>query len=167
MIVLPKTFGKIETAKAIFWIWYGLKNYFFRNKTFLFFKIECWNFQVQFEIEFHETSHNFNSISLAYSDNCYFYLFLSVVWLSWNLARVHITQFQTEPESFSFLSWKTKKFYSYLKKKFLSRCQFQNKKALFTISIFPKVLILPIMWDATFWLLSNHSCIPWWQILTF
>ena len=29
------------------------------------------------------------------------------------------------------------------------------------------MIVLPIMWDATFWLLSNHSCIPWWQILTF
>ena len=29
-----------------------------------------------------------------------------------------------------------------LKKKDLSHCQFQNKKALFTVSIFPKVLIL-------------------------
>ena len=28
----------------------------------MFFKIESWNFQVQFEIEFHETSQNFNSI---------------------------------------------------------------------------------------------------------
>ena len=34
----------------------------FRNKTFLFFKIESWNFQVQFESEFRETSQNFNSI---------------------------------------------------------------------------------------------------------
>ena len=41
---------------------YGLKKFFFRNKTFLFFKIESWNFQVQFEIEFRETLQNFNSI---------------------------------------------------------------------------------------------------------
>ena len=41
---------------------YGLKNIFFRNKTFLFFKLESWNFQVQFEIEFGETLQNFNSI---------------------------------------------------------------------------------------------------------
>ena len=33
-----------------------------RNKTFFFFKIESWNFQVQFEIEYRETSQNFNSI---------------------------------------------------------------------------------------------------------
>ena len=43
--------------------WYGLKNIFFRNKTFLFFKIESWNFQVQFEIKIRETSQTFNSFS--------------------------------------------------------------------------------------------------------
>ena len=31
-------------------------------KTFLFFKIECWHFQNQFEKEFRETSQSFNSI---------------------------------------------------------------------------------------------------------
>ena len=41
-----------------------LKKYFFRNKTFLFFKIESWTFQVQFEIKIRETSQNFNSFSL-------------------------------------------------------------------------------------------------------
>ena len=30
----------------------------------MFFKIESWNFQVQFEIEFRETSQNFNSFSI-------------------------------------------------------------------------------------------------------
>jgi hypothetical protein len=44
--VWPKLSLKIKTASAIFWIYlgilrdYGLKNIFFRNKTFLFFKIE-------------------------------------------------------------------------------------------------------------------------------
>ena len=32
------------------------------------------------------------------------------------------------------------------KKKFLSRCQYQNKKALFTDSIFPKVLAKLFQW---------------------
>ena len=41
-----KTFTKIRTASAIFWIYldilrdYDLKNIIFRNKTFLFFKVE-------------------------------------------------------------------------------------------------------------------------------
>ena len=42
---------------------YGLKNIFFMNKTFLFFKLESWNFQVQFEIKIRESSQNFNSFS--------------------------------------------------------------------------------------------------------
>ena len=42
----PKTSLKSRIESAIFWIYlgifrdYGLKNIFFRNKTFLFFKIE-------------------------------------------------------------------------------------------------------------------------------
>ena len=62
-----KTFWKIETAHAIFWMYLGgtaKKIFFFRNKTFLFFKIESWNFQVQFEIKFRETSQNLNKFSL-------------------------------------------------------------------------------------------------------
>ena len=109
------------------------KKMFFRNKTFLFFKIECRNFQVQFEIGFFETSQNFNSFS--FFRELLFSPFLSVVWLSWNFVRFHEIQFQTEPESFSFLSWKTKKFYSW-KKYFFGRCQYENKKSLFTDSIF-------------------------------
>ena len=46
----------------MFWYWQRLKNNFFENKAFLFFKIESWNFQVHFEIEFRETLQNFNSI---------------------------------------------------------------------------------------------------------
>ena len=59
---------KIRTASAIFWIYlsifknYGLNYFFFRNKTFLFFKIENWNFQNLFEIEFREIA--------THSDNC-------------------------------------------------------------------------------------------------
>ena len=42
MLVEVKTFWKIETANAIFWMYLGgtAKKIFFRNKTFLFFKIE-------------------------------------------------------------------------------------------------------------------------------
>ena len=54
LFVAPKTFGKIETVNKafLFWNWQRPKKIFFRNKTFLFFKIESWNFQVQLEIEF-------------------------------------------------------------------------------------------------------------------
>ena len=37
---------------------------------------------------------------------------ITMVWkkqMSWNFVRFHEIWFQTEPESFSFLSWKTKK----------------------------------------------------------
>ena len=62
--ILHKTFGKIESVNKafLFWYWQRSKKIFFRNKTFLFFKIESWNFQVQFKIEFRETMQNFNSI---------------------------------------------------------------------------------------------------------
>ena len=98
---------KIRTARAIFWIYlgisrdYGLRNVYFRNKTFLFFKIESWNFQHLFEIEFCETSQNFNLFSLFRQ-----FLF-SIFSISWNFVRFHGIHFQTASESFSFLSWKT------------------------------------------------------------
>ena len=41
---------------------YGLYRIFFRNKTFLFFKIESWNFQDLFKQELRETSQNFKLI---------------------------------------------------------------------------------------------------------
>ena len=64
----PKPSLKIRTANAIFCICLGifrecgLKNIFFRNETFLFFKIASWNFQHLFEKKIRETSQNFNSI---------------------------------------------------------------------------------------------------------
>ena len=107
---------KIRTTSAIFWNHLGIfRNYdlnyiLFRNKTFLFFKIESLNFQHLFEKEFRETSQNFNSFSSFRQFLLSFILF--VVWLSWNFVRFHEIPFQTDAESFSFLSWKTKKFYS-------------------------------------------------------
>ena len=35
--------------------------HFFMNKTFLLIKIENWNFQQLFDLEFHDTLQNFNS----------------------------------------------------------------------------------------------------------
>ena len=78
--------------------------FFFRNKTFLIFKIESWNFQHLFENEFLEISQNFNYFSS--SRQFLFLFFLSVVWLSRNFVRFHEILFQTDAESFSFLSWK-------------------------------------------------------------
>ena len=62
-----------------------LKKYFFMNKIFLFFKMESWNFQYLFEIEYRETSQNFKSFSLF--RQLLFSFFLLVVWLSWNFVN--------------------------------------------------------------------------------
>ena len=86
------------------------------------------------------------STHLAYSDNCYFHLFLSVVWLSWNFARFHEIQFQTELESFN-------KKVLYLKKN-LSRWQYQNKKSFVYWLNFPEGFALP-HYVPTFWSTIN------------
>ena len=39
----------------------NMPHIFFRNKTFLFVKIESWNFQHLYDLGFHETSQNFSS----------------------------------------------------------------------------------------------------------
>ena len=75
---------KIGTANAICWNYlglfrdYGLDHFFFRNKTFLFFKIESWNFKHLFEKEFRETSQNFNSIRQPIEK-----LEIKFYWMSW------------------------------------------------------------------------------------
>ena len=108
---------KIGTANAICWNSLGLLRdyslnyiYFFKNKTFLFFKIECWSFQHLFGKEFCETSQNFNSIRQWIQNMEIEIVWMS--WMSWMFVRFHEILFQTDAESFSFLSWKTKKFYS-------------------------------------------------------
>ena len=59
--------GKLGQQSAICWNSlglfrdYGLNYNFFRNKTFLFLKIENWNFQHLFENEFCDTSQNITS----------------------------------------------------------------------------------------------------------
>ena len=108
----PKPSLKIGSVNKafLFWFWQRLKKYFFRNKTFLFFKIESWNFKHLFEKGFRETAQSFNSFSLF--RQLLFSFFLWVVWLHWNFLRFHEILFQTDSESFSFLIWKTKKFYS-------------------------------------------------------
>ena len=57
---------------------------------FVFFKIESWNFQHLFKIEFREISQNFNSFSLF--RQFLFSFFLLVVWLSWNFVRFNEIQ---------------------------------------------------------------------------
>ena len=72
---------------------------------------------------------NFNSFSLF--RQLLFPFFSSIVWLSWNFVRFRGILFQTDAESFSFEKQK-----SFIPKKKLSRCQYQNKKAFFTDPIF-------------------------------
>ena len=111
---------KIRTANAIFLIYLG---------SFLFFKIETWNFQYLFEMEFRETSQNFNSFSLFRQLLLSF--FQSVVWLSWKFVWkfffkkfLKVSPFYLEKQVL------------FLKKIILSCCQYQNKKALFIYPIF-------------------------------
>ena len=67
----------------------------------------------------------------AHSENCYFHFFYPLSdWVE-NFVRFHKILFQTDAETFSFLSDKTKKFYSWNKYD-LGCSQYQNKKALFT-----------------------------------
>ena len=63
--------------------------------------------------------------------NIIIFIFSISCLIEWNFVRFHEISFQTDAESFSFLSWKTKKFCPY-KKILLGCCQYQNKKALFT-----------------------------------
>ena len=90
----------------------------------LFFVFQDRKLKHLFEIEFRETSQNFNSFS-SFKQSL-FSSFLSVVWLSWSFVRFHEILFRTDAVLF-------------LKKYFLSPCQYQNKKALFTDPIFSKV----------------------------
>ena len=130
---------KIRTANAIYWISpgifrdYSLQN-FFRNETFFVFQDRKLKLSASVRKEFPETSQSFNSFSSFRQLLISFFLF--VVWLSWNFVRFHKILFQTDAESFSSLSWKTKTKYSW-EKYFLGCCQYQNKKkALFTDLIF-------------------------------
>ena len=84
LAVLSKTFTETWDSKFC-WNSFGLFRdcglnlIFYRNKTFLFFKIESWNFQHLFEKKIREALKNFNSFRQ--------FLFFNV-WLSWNFVRI-------------------------------------------------------------------------------
>jgi hypothetical protein len=87
-----------------------LSLYFLGKKIFLFVKIESWNFQHLFEKGFWETSYYFKSIRQPIEK-----IEITIVWIhwmSWNFVRFREALFQSDAESFSFLHWKTKKFYT-------------------------------------------------------
>ena len=89
-------------------------------------------------MEFRETSQNFNSFSL-------FRQLLFSVFSMGCLTELKLCE--VSRNSFSNLFWKFQlsivknKKVLFLKKYFLSRFQYQNKKAFFTGAIFPKVLV--------------------------
>jgi hypothetical protein len=104
----------------------------------LFFKIGSWNFQVQFVIEFRESSQKFNSLSFFRQFLFFIFFYQLSDWVE-ILRGFTKFNFKLNLKVSAFYLGKQKSFIP--KKKILSRCQFQNKKALFTVSIFPKVLI--------------------------
>ena len=119
----------------------------------MFFKIESWNFQHLFEKEFRETSQNFNSFSSF--RKILFSFFLWVVWLSWNFVRFHEFFSSNRCLKFQLSILKNKKVLFLKKIFFLSCCQCQNKKALFTDPIFSEGFEETLLTLMT--LCSSHS----------
>ena len=119
----PKPSLKIGSVNKVFlfWYWQRLKFFFLRNKTFLFFKLESWNFQNLFEIELCETLQNFNSLSFfRHFFFHFFYWFSDWVEILWNSFSNRFWKFQ-----FSILKIKKDLF---LEKR-LSRCQYKKQKS--------------------------------------
>ena len=116
----------------------------------MFLKIENWNFQYLFEIEFRETSQNFNSFGLF--RQLLFSFFSMGCLIELKLCEVSQNSFSNRYWKFQLSTLKNKKVL-FLKKYFLSRCQYQNKKALFTDSIFREGLGLSVM--IIIWLLYS------------
>ena len=113
-----------------------LRSYFFRNKTFLFFKIESWNFQHLFAYVFSETSQNFNSFCL-YRQILFSFFFhqlsdwVEILWgftESFFKQMLKISTFYLEKQKFI----PTKMWF----KPRVNELQYQNKLALFTDPIF-------------------------------
>ena len=77
---------------------YCLAHILFRNKTFLFVKIDSWNFQHLMDFSlFRESIEKME---------------VKAVWMSWFFVKFHEIPNQTDAENFSCLSWQTKKCYS-------------------------------------------------------
>ena len=79
-VIQSKTIWKIETANAIFWMYLGgtaQKIFFLGIKLFCFSRQKAETFR--FSLKFKFVKPHKLSTHLAFSDNCYFHLFLSVV----------------------------------------------------------------------------------------
>ena len=79
--------------------------YFFRNKTFLFVKIESWNFQQLFDLGFLETLQNFSSFRQTF--RWHFCGGIRVVWMSWNFVRFYEVINQKDAKNFRFPPWQS------------------------------------------------------------
>ena len=126
---------------------------FFRNKTFLFFKIESWHFHKQFEIEIREILKSFNSFSW-FIQLLFSFFFLSIVWLSWNF--VVFTKFYFKP----FL--KVPAFYLEKRKSFIPKKIFFKPLSISKQKIFVKWPKIPgCFWSRvqTSWSLCLHRSI--------
>ena len=93
---------------TIYGTWYT--SFFFRNKTFLFVKIEAEIFSICLILNFMKTR-KISAHSDIHSDDILLWG-IQVFRMSWKFVRFHEITNQRDAENFRFLSWQTKKFYS-------------------------------------------------------
>ena len=89
---------------------HGTLQFFFRNKTFLFVKIESWNFQQLFDLGFRETLQNLSSFRPIFRQH--FSRGNKSCLNELKFCEVSLNKNQRDAENYRFLSWQTKKFYS-------------------------------------------------------
>jgi hypothetical protein len=90
--------------------WWYMELVFFRNKTFLFVKIESWLFQHLFDLGFRETLQNFSSFRQTYRQH--FSTGNKSCPNELTFWKVLQNKNHRYAENFRFLSWERKKFYS-------------------------------------------------------
>ena len=84
---------RVKRKYGIFWPkkknypWYMVHFIFFRNRTFLFVKIESLNFQHLFDLGFCEILQTFSSFRQTF--RWHFLWEVKVTWMSWNFVRFH------------------------------------------------------------------------------
>ena len=108
----PKPSLKIRTARAFFWIFLGIFRDYGLNFFFLGIKLFCFS---RYKAEIFSNCLKYNFVKphkiLKQSDKKLKKIEIKIIWMSWmswNFVRFHDFFFQTDAESFSFLSWKKK-----------------------------------------------------------